>query len=385
MLNIHLAPSPMNQSNRIALIDTLRGIALLGIVAIHSMAHFSCGNYPPSSNTWLGLADVKTWETTCFLFEFKAFLLFSFLFGLSFFIQLDRAEKRGCDFRARFAWRLSLLAVFGLVDTAFFDGDILLIFAIAGFALIPLYKVRTKYLLIIAAILLSFPLGIYNLIASMIDPTIKLSFSPSISERDNESFWHMVQWNFTDGMIRRITLQIWGGRIWATLGLFLIGICAGRIRLFENPEVHARFFRQLFLGGVSASVVFYLASAFDPGMLRGQFSIYWSIAYTTAFVALVTLCCRTSLSSFLNAIFAPVGKMSLSCYISQSVFFTFLYAGWGLGMASKMGYFYSTLAGIAFFALQAALCSIWLRFFKYGPLEWLWRSGTMLRWQAFRK
>ncbi len=383
---------------RISLVDSLRGMALLGIATIHSLAHFSCRTYPAEGEGWGAAWDQSAGLVTCLAFENKAYLLFSFLFGLSFFLQMDRAAHRGIDFRGKFAWRLALLFLFGLLNMIFFDGDILTIFALLGLLLIPLYKLPTKTVLTLSGLLLLNLPGLYDLAVKSCgygEASVQHLFSSwKIAPRNDNSLADMAAWNYGDGLELRVLIQIVKGRIFETAGLFLLGMCAGRMRLFENIRAHASLWKKILLFGLPAAILLGLANKNLPGIappaLRGAVGnltmTYWPLAYTITFVAAISLLSLAPrFARLFETLFASAGRTSLTCYISQSVFFTFLYCGWGLGLASEMGLFLSSLAGVAFFFLQAAVSHLWLRSFKFGPLEWLWRSGTMLKWQPLLK
>ena len=117
---------------RITILDILRALALLGIVIVHTHDHFNLYLPMPPAEGWQAAANSAADWAYEHLFVSKSFLLFSFLFGLSFFIQLDRREQQGIDFRKRFMWRLTLLFLLGLAHTLFYDGDILTLFQIQG-------------------------------------------------------------------------------------------------------------------------------------------------------------------------------------------------------------------------------------------------------------
>ena len=128
--------------------------ALLGIVTVHAHDHFNLYLPMPPAEGWQAAANSAADLAYEHLFVSKSFLLFSFLFGLSFFIQLDRQEQKGGDFRKRFMWRLALLFLRGLAHTLFYDGDILTIFGVLGFALVALYKRGTPLLVILCLLCL---------------------------------------------------------------------------------------------------------------------------------------------------------------------------------------------------------------------------------------
>lgn len=108
-----------------------------------------------------------------FLFSGKSYAIFALLFGLTFFIQSDNQAKKGKDFRLRFAWRLVLLLGFGLINSAFYEGDILTIYAILGFSLIPAAKLNTKTVSWIALILMLQPWEWCNFVYGLQHPDLK--------------------------------------------------------------------------------------------------------------------------------------------------------------------------------------------------------------------
>lgn len=133
---------------RITVIDALRGFSLIGICLIHSMQHFGAMGtmMPQPLFPWEGTLNEIFRCLINYLVFGKFFIIFSSLFGLSFFIQMDRAAKKGIDFRLRFLWRLVLLLAIGYLHGLIVRVDILLIYAILGFILVLMYKWPTKLL-----------------------------------------------------------------------------------------------------------------------------------------------------------------------------------------------------------------------------------------------
>ena len=150
---------------RITILDILRALALLGIVIVHTHDHFNLYLPMPPAEGWQAAANSAADWAYEHLFVSKSFLLFSFLFGLSFFIQLDRREQQGIDFRKRFMWRLTLLFLLGLAHTLFYDGDILTLFGTLGFALVMLYKCGTPLLITLCALCLIQPVMLMDRVA----------------------------------------------------------------------------------------------------------------------------------------------------------------------------------------------------------------------------
>ena len=149
----------MNQTvpakKRIEIIDALRGFSLAGIVIVHMVENYIAAPTPEGAldATHTGVLDYVVDGFIMILLRGKFFALFSFLFGLSFFIQMDSAHQKGEDFRWRFLWRLLLLFAIGYLHHLFYRGDILTIYALLGVFLVPFYKVRNPLILGTAAVL----------------------------------------------------------------------------------------------------------------------------------------------------------------------------------------------------------------------------------------
>lgn len=132
-----------SNTSRLIVVDALRGFAIVSIMLLHNLEHFDFYYFPGDLPSWMISLDKGIWNTLFFLFAGKAYAIFALLFGLTFFIQCDNQEKNGKDFRARFAWRLLLLLLFGMINSAFFEGDILSIYAVLGLFLIPVAKLNS--------------------------------------------------------------------------------------------------------------------------------------------------------------------------------------------------------------------------------------------------
>ena len=163
--------------SRLHVVDALRGFAIVSIMLLHNIEHFDYYFLPTNLPVWMVVVDKWIWDTLFFLFGGKSYAIFAMLFGLTFFIQSKNQENKGKDFRGRFAWRLILLFVFGFINSSFYQGDILIIYAVIGFVLIPVAKLSDKLVFVIALILMLQPYELYNLIYAIQNPTMKI-FDP---------------------------------------------------------------------------------------------------------------------------------------------------------------------------------------------------------------
>jgi len=247
---------------RITILDILRALALLGIVIVHTHDHFNLYLPMPPAEGWQAVANSAADWAYEHLFVSKSFLLFSFLFGLSFFIQLDRREQQGIDFRKRFMWRLTLLFLLGLAHTLFYDGDILTLFGILGFALVMLYKCGTPLLITLCTLCLLQPVMLMDLLnhAGLADwwphssgwfHTASPAAGPTREFLYAHGSWGQAAlWNLTQGQAGKWHFFLLSGRLWQTLGLFILGMLAGRWRTFEDaPDKRRLFLRMLGISG----------------------------------------------------------------------------------------------------------------------------------------
>lgn len=394
---------------RIAVVDVLRAYALFGIIITHSAMGFLAGQPPGPDFMLLSPVDRVVSQFEHLLTFGKFFTIFSFLFGLSFAIQLRNATEKGVGFSGRFTWRLMVLALIALVHSAFFTGDILIIYAILGLLLIPFRKMKTRTLLIIALVLIfNIPgllLGIAQLAAPPPTPeqlAANAEFGAQFAQaaqrgyeiKQSGSLQELVQLNFTSGMSGKIFFMIFTGRLWITFGLFLLGMVAGRLEIFRDTEANRGFFRRFlwpsFAVALAATVVeivhpsgFQISSPMD---LVASFSfVVQQISLSAFYVAAVTLLYWRQPTKGLLPALAPLGRMGLTTYLAQTVFGVLLFYGLGFGMLGRLGVAASVGAGIAFFVLQILLARAWMAQFSLGPVEWLWRSLTYFKIQPNRR
>jgi uncharacterized protein len=388
------------RGGRIAVLDVLRAFALFGIVVTHSAGGFLAGRPPTPDFMNFGRVDELFSQVNALFVFGKFYTIFSFLFGLSFAIQIRSAESKGESFAGRFAWRLGVLALIALAHGLFFTGDILIIYVALGFLLIPFRAVGTKTLLVIALLL------IFNV------PGLLLSFLPTAAPsaeaqalamqsvrqqfeaKQLGGFSELFATTYGPGFRSKIMFQINTGRLWVTFGLFLLGLAAGRARIFVETDESRTLFAKLLIGsGVVALVTTMLtlldSTAFAPSILPralGSFVTSAQQATLSAFyVAAITLIYWRDPVHGLLAKLAPVGKMGLTVYLTQTVFGLGIFYGIGLGMLGKMGIAAAIGWGVAFFVVQIILARAWMRRFTMGPVEWLWRSATYFKLQPIRQ
>ena len=366
---------------RITVVDALRGFALVSIMLLHNIEMFEVNAVHPSLPEWMIGLDKVIWDTFFFLFGGKSYAIFALLFGLTFYIQTRNREADGKDFQMRFIWRMILLIGFGFINTLFYRGEILVLYAIMGLFLTPFNKLSNKVILASAVILLLQPIFIVKVVLAFMNPSLEPaipSYMPFYMKSavflTGDSMFELMKSNVTDG---RIATMLWYweyGRIEQTLGLFLLGFLAGRKRIFYNTPENIRFWIRTFVvSSISFVPLFLLKSNtdffFDSKNISTSVSalvMLWSnlasmLVLTSGFILLFY---TTRFQSSLNKL-SPIGKMSLSNYIFQSVVGASIYYGYGLGIYRYTGATYCLLIGITLAIGMGIFSSYWMR----NPIE----------------
>lgn len=400
-------------NTRIDIVDALRGFSLAGIVIVHFMEQylgapvpFFVGNYT-QHHPVDGVLDTIGF----ILIRGKFFALFSFLFGLSFALQMERGEAHtGSDFRLRFAWRLVILFAIGFLHHLFYRGDILTIYALLGFPLLLFYKVPDKWILAIAIVLF---IGVPRFIMTTTGYEPFKAYVPDFMSEDKKEEPHTVDYwnaaksgtwvaiareNATYGFLQKMNFQFGAGsRAYQTFAWFLLGLLAGRRRYFEDLEVHGLLVRKLFKWSIiaffgtialGAAIFIPFGQKMSPNtqMLIGMTindlnSIALTFFYITAFILLFY---REKWQRRINKL-APFGRMALTNYVTQTLIGTILLFNYGFGLLGSVGNSIMLPIAIVVLILQMWWSKVWLRHFYFGPLEWLWRSLTWWKWQPFRR
>jgi len=378
--------------HRLQVVDALRGFAIVSIMLLHNIEHFDMYHLPANLPTWMVALDKNIWNTLFFLFGGKSYAIFALLFGLTFFIQSDNQQKKGTDFRGRFAWRLLLLLGFGLINSCFYEGDILSIYAIIGFSLILVAKWSNKVVFITALLLMLQPLewfnvliGINNPNAAMANPESWQYFGKMGEYIAGNSFYETVVGNLTNGKLAVVNWTWENGRVFQTASLFMLGMLAGRKTLFTISDKNTRFWTKILL---FSTILFIPLFVLKEGLaqwipsvaihrpLKTIFTSWSNLSFMLLLVSsFILLFYKTKGQKVLN-IFSPFGRMSLSNYVIQSILGSIIYYGFGFSLYLYTGATYSLLIGVALAVLQWFFCKWWLANHKQEPLETIWHKAT---------
>ena len=407
--------SPVLPHQRMGLIDSLRGFALLGILMVN-MQFFA----QPMVSLMLGFQPTGVlYETASvffvkFLFEGKFFVLFSALFGYGFAIILSKSTPEGTTMLPYIRSRFAILLLVGILHlVVLWPGDILIYYAIFGFILILFRKVSDKGLQKWALGLVLVPIIFTSLIFVMgwlamgvpeVAESIKANLEAASARTRN--FVEQATEIYLTGSFQEMAnmrlqeyLMLAPGVLFfypIVLAMFLMGFLAGRKRILENFMDHIPLFRKCLWLGLGIGLPFSLMYAYtylkidpmgiDAFMILNTSGhaiggIFLGLFYVSAIILLVA---KNKIHWFVKAL-APVGQMALSNYLLQSIIATFIFYGYGLGLMGQISALQGITLSLVIFFLQVPISHVWLQYFQYGPFEWIWRSLTYRKLQPFRR
>ena len=422
-------PAPLNKKERIIFLDSIRGIALLGILLMNSMAQSQSYVYYNKMNLSQPLKgpNFYAWLTECFLFEGTMRGLFSILFGAGTILLLNRLtkEKPGLEPADIFYRRMLWLLVFGLINAFIFlwPGDILYPYALCGLLLFPFRNWSPRKLLWAVFFLLLLSTYRENsdlykdktiiekgqAIAKMDTTKVKLTEE---QKSDLGKYTGFKEKNDTAGIAKtaredakkikgknylaifryfkdaNMFLQSTGfyNSWWDMLMFFFLGMALYKSGYLTGNKSNY-LYGAVALAGIGIGLLlnyFYLRTQYQLKFDNYKFVQQWKWTYydirrifqTTGYLSLLILLYKITPVKKILEIFAPVGQMAFTNYLSQSIITSVIFYGFHLYDRLQRYEVYYVVAGIWLF--QVIFSHIWMKYFRFGPFEWVWRSLTYL-------
>ncbi len=329
--------NPIEAKNRIDLLDYLRGFALLGIILINIV--FLLSAKMPAPDT----VNTAYWKFLYLFVEGRFYTIFSFLFGVGFYLFISRADAKGKKGSILFLRRLLVMFIFGIVHSMYHPGEALSVYAVCGLLILPLYKLKKEVNLSISLVLL-------------------LLFS----------------WLAIKPML--------------PIALILLGLTVGQYRLFENIATKRKQIIWFTIIAFLLTVVaLYYQNLQAPSLSsQGSLEMYWFYhigIMVGPIVSAFYVGCLILLLEFpiVQKLLTPLkyyGRMALTNYIFQTVFI--LTAAHAFNLQGQVTYLQTLLICLIVYMLQLLCSMIWLQYFRFGPLEWVWRMTTYLEIPPFR-
>jgi len=330
------------------------------------------------------------------------------LFGFGFALQLAGAMSQTNGSLWFYFRRLTILFIFGMAHALFFDGDILMEYAMLGLILVTFYNVPRQTLLVLAFVLLAvFPLG--NLVyedSSDDFVTYREDSAPLAELRVDHPYLGSPRDVFRENAFV-IPPRIWSNlhgpeSSLAIFSMFLLGLYVGRTRILHDVGSHLPLIRTVLGWGIGVGAASALAewslseyygyavfteSTASKGLrfIGDVLFAYGSTALALGYAAAIVLLAQrpgwqAAIESLQN-----LGRMALSVYLLSTLMFTTLFYGWGFGQLFLLGPSATTFYAVLFFMALLIFCNWWLARFRFGPAEWLWRSLTYMEYQSLRR
>ncbi len=404
-------PGPTAPAERIVALDALRGFALLGILVINiwlfgmpTLASFN----PTLYGDFTG-ANYLAWAVSHIFFEQKFVTLFTFMFGAGIVLFLESKERKGQAGRKLHLSRTFWLLVIGLAHAyLLWYGDILVFYALCGFLVVWVWRWRPIRQFIFGTLMFAIPSLIYLLAGvgylslgedgrAEFEEELLASFGAESSpEREIEIY----QGGWLDQMAHRVpvvfefhTLGFLFEAFWMLGGMMIIGMALYKWGVISNQR-STRFYKRTFVGvgGVGLGLVLVgvwlremLAWETVPVLtLAFQFNYWGALLLATGYLAGIMLLCRWLQGGFVVKALAAVGRTAFTNYLLQTVIATTIFYGHGLGLFGQLSRVELLGVVVLIWAIQIPLSMWWLNRFRFGPVEWVWRTLTYRQRQSIR-
>ena len=407
-------------ADRIATLDTVRGIAVMGILAMNIVAFgmpFAAYMNPAAYGGHEGI-NLYSWLFNAVLIDGKMRGLFSILFGASTLLVIQKAEEAGRGGAGAHYRRMIFLLIFGLIHFYFiWFGDILSLYAMCGMLI---YAFRRKTPRVLTGWAIAF-LTVSFLLFSAMSLSAVMAGDPSVPVEQRESGQEArkqieLETGANSPKIAE-DLKIYGGSYagqvdfrlnemtafpfisfltfgWETIGLMLIGMAlfkSGYLTGSWDPQRYRKWAAWCFglgIPGAAAIALMEINSGFDASIIFGS-AVAWSMPFDVllaiGWAALVMLWVKRGGASQLRDRVAAAGRMAFTNYLMTSIIMTAIFYGWGVGLFGDLNRISLWVPVLGMWGLMLIWSKPWLDNHHYGPLEWLWRSLSRGSLQPLRK
>ncbi|MCL2074144.1 MAG: DUF418 domain-containing protein [Marinilabiliaceae bacterium] len=396
---------PIQVQERIEVLDVIRGFALFGILLVNMAWYSSPVLYYEllGKSVQTGIWDTISSSFVNFLVQGKFYLIFSFLFGMGFAIFFERAKSKTSKPILLFYRRLIILLLIGLAHLFFiWYGDILVTYAVLGF-LLPLFfnrKPKTLikwaiWLISILIIVTTIMMGFIELGRMFDENAVNQNLQPFFTQLENgitNSYQAYGQGTFSEIMTQRKSdalfslNQIFGG-IFAIFPIFLIGLYAGKKGIFHNIEANISFIKKTMIWSLIIGITLSVVKFYFKHMMQAEFYSFNTAIHTAAgaigdlglclfFITSIVILYQNKKWILKLKPLANMGRMALSNYLLQSIICTTIFYNYGFGLYGKLGYTLGFTIALAILIIQLFLSNYWFKHFRFGPVEWLWKSLT---------
>ena len=373
-------------TDRIQQLDIIRGLSLLGILIVNMISfHSPFMYYNPYD--WFQYEDLTFYTWIDLLLQGSVYPIFAMLFGYGMALMYQNSLKNNRSYYKISIRRLIALMVFGMIHAFFiWAGDILIIYATMGLLLLIFMKLSGKLLMRLGVVLYFIPqlllsgtivLSFYLSGGTLADFDDILSLQQSKLIYSTGSFWEITTQRYYDWTINYGFLNMFVF-IFTILPLMMIGAGAAKRKWIEEAAINKKPYLMLTLiclplGILLKYIPFYVDLSISIQYVQDALG---GPILGFGYVALIVLLTNYPMSQKLFRPIALIGRMSLTMYIMQSLICSIIFYHYGFGLYGEISMKTATLLAVCIFIIQVVLADIWLRKFKQGPLEWIWRKMT---------
>jgi uncharacterized protein len=367
---------PIASGKRTAIVDMLRGWALLGVALMNytDYSFFDRTGKSPKPDTLTTVLQIFG----NIVFSAKSWTMLSMLFGYGFAVLIRNVANKGYNPVKFFTIRMFWLFVIAFINCCFWWGDILKDYAFMGLILLFFYKIKPKPAFILCLILFSLIPAVQPLVKN-IKSNSDVQFNKLIPLYHSSSFINNVKFHLLGTWYREV---ISPGYLYTVhlvmFACFLLGYAAQRINFFENIAENKKHVKRILWYMLSA-VLLLVAFFITADKLKWTYYKYYNPGYIfiiATMLLITSALCLLYVNGKLKAFFRSmenIGKMTLTNYLVQNVISFFVFGGVGLGLGSKMPYWFYLALPFAIYIIQVYFSKWWLSQYNYGPVEWLWR------------
>jgi uncharacterized protein len=381
---------PIEENKRTAIVDILRGWALLGVVI---------GNY--IDFIYIGLSTLTIpnsplsnvlKEITRYFFAAKSWTLLSILFGYGFAILINNVASKGKNPVSFFCWRMICLFILSFINSAFWLGDILKDYAFLGLLLLLFYKSSAKTIIRTSILLFLLTPFIHAFINTITITLPDVNTDPKYLQLYHSgNLLDVFKFNLLGTYYGEILLLNYAITVHIVMfACMLLGFYAQKINFFNRlHELKKQLKRTFFISlaiAVPLGVFFKIATINKASFLTYFNPVFWLIISTMLFIA--SGLCLLYINNKLKTVFSyfrVCGKMTLTNYMVQNILALFIFSGVGLNLSNSMPYWFYFVLAVSVFIIQLFVSKWWLSKFNYGPVEWLWRVMSYRNLFPFKK
>ena len=371
---------PIEQNQRIAIIDILRGWALIGVVLVNYFLFFYFGKDITIPKEDYTSQIVRL--LTDIIFTNKSRIMLNVLFGFGFAILIEKISLTESNPKIFFLRRMLLLFVIGLLNTCFYYGDFLKDYAIVGIMLLPFYKASAMTSLFVALFLFLF----YPFSSDFLWKYFGTNSNrTNISLYESANIFNVFLYGFKEGTKELFEVGRLLGINLFVLACFLFGQFLYKIDFFAKILSNEISAKKLFWKCLITTIIIAICSQVIKQIFKTDIFKHYNIEFWLEFglmcVLLTSICWlykKGKLMNFFNGL-QSVGKMTLTNYIVQNVIGILLFSGFGLGLLHHLPFYGYILIALGIYILQVYFSKWWLKKFNYGPVEWIWRQLTYMK------